>query len=159
MKVKPLKLDKIKSIAHFDRETVLAKVEDWLPSRAGVKILRIVNTNGGLAFVNDEQEQLKILFPSVHISPKDPRKVLGLILDRDKGWVVCSFSYSRDRAKSSTLTGILRQIGYDEDPGLLSTIYKVFVSAPQEQSPGELVDLIRLLVRVTKFNSPAQRAS
>lgn len=159
MKVKPIKTEKIVSIAQFKREVILAKVEDWLPKRTGVKILRIVNANGGIVFVNDENDQLKILFPSVHLSPKDPRKIFGLILDKDKGWVACSFAYSKDRAKSSALSGIIKQLGYEEDSGLLAVLYKVFVSAPQEQSPSELVNLIQLLVKITKFNAPSERAS
>lgn len=159
MKVKPIKIDKLVSVAHFDREVVLAKVEDWLPKKLGVKILRIVNSNGGIVYVNDDKEQLKILFPSVRISTKDPRKVLGLILDQDKGWVICSFNYNKDRSKSSVLTGIIKQLGYSEDISLMSTLYKVFVSAPQDQSPGDMINLINLLVRVTRFNAPDQRAS
>lgn len=157
MKSKSVKNKKLVSVAHFDRDVVLAKVEDWLPKKLGIKILRIVNSNGGVVYVNDDKEQLKILFPAIRISTKDPRKILGLILDQDKGWVICSFNYSKDRAKSSMLTGIIKHLGYSEDVSLMSTLYKVFVSAPQDQSPGDLINLISLLIRVTRFNAPGYR--
>ena len=141
-----------RQVAHFDREVIMAKVEDWLPSRVGVKILKIVNGAGGIAFVNDDQDQLKIMFPEVRVSSQDPRKVLGLILDRDKGWVVCSFIFSRDDARASKLTEIIKQIGFTEDRSLLASIYRLYVSAPQDQSAGEMFNVINLLVKVTRFD-------
>lgn len=142
---------RMKQVARFDRDAIMAKVEDWLPSGIGVKILKIVNGGGGVAFINDDQDQLKIMFPSIHISSKDPRKVLGLILDKDKGWVMCAFIYSKDNARASVLNEIIKQIGFSEDRSLLASIYRLYVSAPQTQSPGEMFNIINLLVKITRF--------
>ena len=137
----------------FGRDKIMAKLSSWLPNRTGVKILRIVNANGGIAFINEDDDRVRIMFPSVKVSAKDPRKVFGIILDRDKGWVICTFVFNRDKPAKSQIASIVKQLGYDEDPSLLSTMYSLFVSAPQDQSARELMDIIKLLVRITKFSS------
>ena len=137
--------------ANFKRSVILAKVEDWLSKRVGVKVLKIVNGAGGLAFVMNNSDQLKILFPSIKLSTTDPRRVFGLVLDREKGWVICSFNYSKDRPASSVLTGIIKEVGYDEDTHLLGILYRVFISAPSNQTVSDIVSVITLLVRLTRF--------
>jgi hypothetical protein len=71
----------------------MANVEDWLGKKLGGKVIRLATVNDGIVYIDNANEQLRILFPKVAIDVKDPSIILGIV-DVYDSIVYCCQSYN-----------------------------------------------------------------
>lgn len=134
----------------INRSSILAKVEDWLDNKVGVKILRIANANNGKCFVDNRREQLRILFPDIAASLQDNSLVFGLVLDQQSGWNLCHFRYSRDRPSSSMVAKICFEIGFETSAPILSRIYSSAKDSGNLEAVKNLAGPLVVMINSTK---------
>lgn len=134
----------------FDRATILATVSDWLDKKQALKIFKIVNSNDGLTCVEDKHDRLKIIFPDIHLSLEDNSIVFGLILDRNKGWIICGFKISVNNPSRSMLCTIIKEVGYDCPTNLATELYRAFKDSGNIDSPRQMSSLIKVLMMSTQ---------
>lgn len=132
------------------RNRVLAKVEDWLDRKVGVKVLRLVHANNGLCVVDDSREQLKIIFPEVKLTIQDKTLVLGLILDHEKGWNLCKFKHNINNPRSSTLAGIIHEVGFEYSSPILAKLYSACKDSSDINSVRDVAGAIVLMMKSTQ---------
>lgn len=137
----------LRSVQH--RDSTIAQVNDWLGKVDALRIFRLVNANGGVTYVDDNNEQLKMIFPEIHLSLSDPRKVFGLILDKDKGWHICEFSINKNNQSRSALSRIIGELGFEIPNNLASLLFKNIQATNNPNAMVELASIIKVLIKIT----------
>lgn len=126
-----------------------ARVEDWLGQKLGGKIIRLTTVNGGVVFIDNSNEQLRLMFPNIAIDAKNPAVVLGLVLDQEKGWFLCAFKYSKDTQKVGVLKSIIREIGYKYKYPITALLYKTLRNNTELDSIKDFMYSVNLLLKWT----------
>lgn len=133
----------------------MANVEDWLGKKLGGKVIRLATVNDGIVYIDNANEQLRILFPKVAIDVKDPSIILGLVLDKEKGWFLCTFKYKKNAIKNGVLKSIIRELGYAEKYPITSLLYNTLRNNTNVDSIKDVKYSIDLLLKWT-FKIPTR---
>ena len=131
------------------RDSTVAQVNEWLGKADALRIFKLVNANGGVTYVDDNREQLKMVFPSIHLSLSDPRKIFGIIIDKDKGWILCEFNLNKNNQAKSMISGIIYEIGFEQPVNLSSTLFRHIKATNDPNAISNLANIITVLIRIT----------
>lgn len=127
----------------------LAKVDDWLPSKTGTMIIRLVNANNGVIYIDNRNEQLRIVYPTITLDANDPTESLGFILDKEKGWFVCGFKVYKNMNKQTVLKSIIKEIGFKKSYPLTSLMFRALKNSPSADNAKVAIDCLKLMLNWT----------
>lgn len=134
----------------YKRHIIESAVESWLPKPTVGKILKIVSANGGICSIREQHDQMKIIFPDINLSIKDPSLVFGLILDKFNGWSLCVFKSNINDIGRSPLKEVISDIGFDNNTTVASKLFTAFKDSGDSTSPKMLFNVVSVLIHLTK---------
>lgn len=142
-------METLKIQPNYKRSVILAKVQEWLDKKIALKIFKIVNSNDGLTCVDDNRDQLKIIFPDIHLSLNNEAIVFGLILDKNSGWNICGFKLNKNNPQKSILCNLISEVGFEYPNNLATELYRAFKLSGDVDSPSQMSKLIKVLMMIT----------
>lgn len=122
---------KVRIPSDFSAKSVeCAALADWLKPSVMISIVKQANMAGAQLVLDEIKEDFVVLFPNLIQKKGKDNTILGLMLDKNSGWLLVGFLYNPTVPKNSKINKLYLRLGHGFNKGWFTKMARALRDSP-----------------------------